>query len=335
MIRVLLPIALPACALVLGCQSGGERHAAPVPQLPAPLHVEGTAYELAGARALPTLEPEHEQGLENVFQLSRSILTGSEPGDQEALSAVVAMGVRTVISVDGKAPDVATAEELGLRYVHVPIQYSGITPDQVQQLAKTFRELDGPFYVHCFHGRHRGPAAAAIGRVVLDGIDRWQAIGEMRQYGGTAAKYEGLYRTIATAELPTAEESAAYDFGFDPAHRPDGVVGTMVAMARAKDNAAALELHGWTVDPEHPDLDAVSEATVLLEAFEAACELDEVREGPEDFRTWFEASRAESRGLVEALERVRSGDSAAADEASDRFAAVTKLCGSCHTAYRN
>ena len=73
---------------------------------------------------------------------------------------------------------------------------------------KTFRELDGPFYVHCFHGKHRGPAAAAaLGRIAVDGVPREQAIAEMRQWCGTSEKYEGLYRTIAEVLRPDAEDA--------------------------------------------------------------------------------------------------------------------------------
>ena len=49
---------------------------------------------------------------------------------------------------------------------------AGINEDEIAMIAKTFREVEGPFYVHCYHGKHRGPAAAAIGRVALDGLGR-------------------------------------------------------------------------------------------------------------------------------------------------------------------
>ena len=40
------------------------------------------------------------------------------------------MGVKTILSVDGKTPDVEAAKKLGMRYVHVPIQYRGITESE-------------------------------------------------------------------------------------------------------------------------------------------------------------------------------------------------------------
>ena len=39
------------------------------------------------------------------------------------------MGVKTILSVDGKIPDAEEAAKYGIRYVHVPIRYGGITND--------------------------------------------------------------------------------------------------------------------------------------------------------------------------------------------------------------
>ena len=200
-----------ACSLsvlalaLLACQ--GQKPSQTTARPPAPLQVEGSAFALAGRVEIPKLAVEEHSDLHNVIKLSQQIVSGSEPHGRAALGKLRHMGIRTILSVDGKAPDVTGAQALGMRYVHVPIQYKGISEDQVSRIAKAFRELDGPFYVHCFHGKHRGPAAAAIGRVVLDGASRKVALAEMRQCG-TAAKYEGLYRTLAHQVLPTAKETA-------------------------------------------------------------------------------------------------------------------------------
>ena len=150
------------------------------------------------------------------------------------------MGVKTILSVDGKPPDAETAAKLGMKYVHVPIQYKTITPEETAEIAKTFRELEGPFYVHCYHGKHRGPAAAAVGRVVLDGASREQAIAEMRQWCGTSQKYEGLYRVIATGDLPAEAETRKLAWSFPARHSAGGLKGMMVEGSRAFDNLKDL-----------------------------------------------------------------------------------------------
>jgi hypothetical protein len=157
----------------------------------------------------------------------------------------------------------------------------------------------------------------------------------MRQYCGTSSKYEGLYRDIATKYLPTVSETKALDFDFAPAKEPKGVVGVMVGISRANDNLDLLQKRAFAVDPEHPDVDPLNEAEKILQTFEAACRLDEVRNGPADFRGWFEDSRRDSEALVSALKDARAGEQGAAERASESWSAVKASCSACHLIYRN
>jgi protein tyrosine phosphatase (PTP) superfamily phosphohydrolase (DUF442 family) len=356
---MILPARLPlALVLLLGLPLAAGCHATPdaepaqpsepsaTSEAPAPappaepppppaLVLQGTAYDTALVVTLPPESPEEYEGLHNVFKLSEDIISGSEPHGPEALAELQRLGVKTIISVDGKVPDAQTASAYGLRYVHIPIQYKGVTEEERAEIAKTFRELDGPFYVHCFHGKHRGPAAAAIGRIVLDGADRQTAIAEMRQYCGTSSKYEGLYRDIATAYFPTEAETRALAFDFPTEKRPKGVAGVMVGISRASDNLDLLQKSAFAADPAHPDVDAANEAEILAQSFEAALELDEVKHGPEDFRGWFEDAAKHSREVVDALARAKQGAEGAAQEADKSWKAAKDTCNACHKAYRD
>lgn len=303
--------------------------------LPPPMHLSGTAHEAAKLVPLTPRKPEELPGLHNVFHLSDDIISGSEPHGAEGLEALHDMGVRTILSVDGKEPDAEAAAALGMRYVHIPIQYSGFSDGELAEITKAFRELEGPFYVHCFHGKHRGPAAAAVGRVVLDGASRETAIGEMKQYCGTSEKYEGLYREIAITPFPTAAETARLNYAFEAVHRPEGMVGVMVQMARAHDYLVELEKRQWEFDPEHPDVDAYNEAVKIRQAFETAQELTQVVAGPDDLREWMAQSLADSRKLVQATEAQRSGTAEAAADASATFQRIKQGCNDCHAAYRD
>jgi protein tyrosine/serine phosphatase len=37
-----------------------------------------------------------------------------------------------------------------------------ISQERTKELAKADRELAGPIYLHCHHGKHRSPAAAVV-----------------------------------------------------------------------------------------------------------------------------------------------------------------------------
>jgi hypothetical protein len=328
-----LTLALLAVS-VAGCAGASEPTA--------PLHYNGTAYELAGATTLGESQSQELPGLHNVFQLSEQIISGSEPQGEQAFARLGAMGVKTILSVDGKRPDAETATRYGLRYVHIPIQYKGIADADLAAITKTFRELEGPFYVHCFHGRHRGPAAAAIGRLVVDGATRQVALAEMRQWCGTAEEYEGLYATVATAQLPDEPATATLDFTFPAAQVLDGVRGVMIPVPRAHDRLKLLAARGWATDPTHPDVEPVNEAEILEQLFEALEHQPDAREMPDDFRGRVRDARSTSHELIEALRVGRQGlppheslQGEARRRADAAMAGLKQSCNACHAAYRD
>lgn len=344
----LAPLALAGLALgMLACSSPGSGTLVPEqgqPEVrmartvvPPPLALQGSAFEEAARVTLPAIPPANYEGLHNVYRLSDSIVSGSEPVDEEALTQLAAWGIRTVISVDGKAPDVETAQALGLRYVHIPLRYKGIDHDQICQISKSFRELEGPFYVHCFHGRHRGPAAAAIGRVALDGLDRAQAIAEMRQWSATAKKYEGLYSSVATAVIPSYDETLGYEFDFASAKTFGGVREAMVVMTRTFDDVKLVREAGWAPSAEHPDLDPLQTVTQLDQLFRA-CEGLPLHSGApdEDYAEMLAEGLAGSAELVELLTDCRAaGAPPAMEQLEAAYDAVATSCTDCHAVYRN
>lgn len=332
---LLLAVAAISCQAGDGVEMSGSVSVATA-KVPPPLPLEGSAWDAAGAFALPEVPPGNYPGLQNVYRFSDRIITGSEPVDREALAQLGAWGVKTILSVDGKAPDVEGAEQLGLRYVHVPIQYKGITEDQVVQIAKAFREFEAPFYVHCFHGRHRGPAAAAIGSVALDGLNRDRAIAEMRHWCTTAKKYEGLYLTVATAEFPTAAETAAYDFDFMSAQRFSGLREAMVTLTRSWDEVKLIRKNGWEPSADHPDIDPLRSASTVLQHLEACAVMDETATYADDFRAWLTDSREGTSQIVRLLTDCRAEPSVdRSAELELAYDVVAESCLECHSVYRN
>jgi protein tyrosine phosphatase (PTP) superfamily phosphohydrolase (DUF442 family) len=303
--------------------------------VPEPLVLTTSAYELAGSLPLPQQEPLELPGLHNVFRLSDQIVSGSEPHGEQAFEEMRRLGIRTVLTVDGKVPDAETAARYGLRYVHVPIRYNGITEQERVAIAKTFRELEGPFYVHCYHGQHRGPAAAALGRLVLDQASREQAVAEMRQYCGTSKKYEGLYRDIAAGDLPDAAATAASDFDFAPAFRFEGERGAMVEMARSFDTLKDLAERDWQVNPEHPDATAHGEARRLYQALSQVHDLPATAFKPGDYREILSKSLTQSKELLALLESSGGVSPESSPKAKDLVGSIGKGCEACHGLYRN
>ena len=115
-------------------------------------------------------------GIHNYRRWSDHVAQGGQPEGDKAFQALKAEGITTVVTVDGAMPDVEGAERVGLKYVHIPIGYDGISKDEEARIVKAVTESKGPVFVHCHHGLHRGPAAAALARMSLDGISNETAV---------------------------------------------------------------------------------------------------------------------------------------------------------------
>src|SRR5688500_5709584 len=91
--------------------------------------------------------------LPNPWQDHPKVISGGLPEGDKAFKELADLGVKTVISVDVAKPDVALAKKYGLRYVHLPHGYDGVPELRAKELAKAVRDLPGPVYIHCHHGK--------------------------------------------------------------------------------------------------------------------------------------------------------------------------------------
>jgi len=83
---------------------------------PTPAEIKMPTVADAKAKDLP--------GLHNVVAFHDNFWSGGVPEGEEAFATLAAMGVKTVISVDGAEPDVELAKKFGLKYIHLPIGYN-------------------------------------------------------------------------------------------------------------------------------------------------------------------------------------------------------------------
>src|SRR5262249_38153767 len=145
--------------------------------------------------------------------------------------------------------------------------YDGIPREQVLRLAKAVRDLPGPIYLHCHHGVHRGPAAAAAIHLCLDETRRvQQAIEEMRR-AGTDPRYEGLYETVRTLVRPTAKDLDAIPANFPEVEKVSDLAQFMVRIDTRWDNLKRIKAANWNPPADHPDIDRAHEALQLAELF--------------------------------------------------------------------
>ena len=273
-------------------------------------------------RGVPT-EPPPTDGLHNLIRVSDKLLSGSSPDGPTGFATLTALGVKTVISVDGSTPDVAEAERHGIRYVHLPVGYDGIPREQALKLAKAVRDLPGPVYVHCHHGKHRGPAACAAIQLLLDPAFTPEQAENLLREAGTDPKYTGLIGLPKTTARPAPGELDRVPSDFPKTATVPDLTRRMVAIDELWDHLKLAKAAGWTPPKDHPDIDPPHEAVQLAEHYREAARLPAA-----NGMTFAEAESA-ATALAAAI---RAKDTPAADAA---FARAARSCTACHATHRD
>lgn len=282
---------------------------------------EGAAAEPVGA------EP---RGVHNLHWIGRrTILSGSVPEGGQGFDELKARGIRTIISVDGASPDVAAAKARGMRYVHIPIQYSDVTEQQKLDIARAVRDLPGPVYIHCHHGKHRSPAASAAVAIALGLATPEEGLAFMKT-AGTAPSYKGLYASVARASVVSAAaiDSASGDFA--DVRKPDGMVAAMVEVDAAYERLALVRAAGWVTPKDHPDLVPASEAGQLADHMRTSGEDPKSKALGAEYQVMLAAAVKCAEELEEAL--VKGAPKA---ELESRWKVVVASCKDCHAGYRD
>lgn len=267
-------------------------------------------------------------GIHNFLSASKTVFSGSHPEGDEAFAALAKLGVKTIVSVDGAKPDVRRATKHGIRYIHLPFGYDGIPASRVAELVKVVATVPGPIYVHCHHGKHRGPAAVAVMCMVSEGWKKERAETFLHQ-AGTAPEYTGLFRAVSGFTLPEPAKLAAVSTNFPAIAQGSTLVEAMVAMDEHLENLSRAGKVDWKNTPGHPDSTPSHEALLLLEQLRELARAEATAKRPEAFREQL----TQATQIAEVLQaQLRRGDGVQAGAA---FKQLNQSCVRCHERYRN
>ncbi len=270
----------------------------------------------------------HAPALHNLVPFTPGLISGALPEGDAAFDALRAMGIRTIISVDGAVPDAARATARGMRYVHLPIGYDGVSETRTLELTRAVRDLPGPVYIHCHHGKHRSPGAAGVIAVSLGLMSRDAAHAKLVE-AGTSPAYPGLYACVAEATPRSAAEISAADSSFPERTRPGTLVSAMLAIDEAFEHLALIDNAGWRVPRNHPDLVPAAEAGRLADLLRVSGEQEAAR-GPAYARLTAAGVRAAT-----ALEAALAARPIDAPRAAAAMKLLAASCTDCHAAFRN
>ncbi len=280
--------------------------------------------EAAAGRVLRLKE--NIPGLHNVIQIGDRLLTGSEPHGTTGFESLQKLGVLTIISVDGIQPDLVNAKLHGMRYVHIPIGYEGVSDASAMALARAAQELKGPVYMHCHHGKHRGPAAAAIFCRAASVL----TADEARAYltlAGTGQEYVGLWRDVA-AYQPSAEPVDSPEL-VESAAVPS-LATNMAKLDRVWDHLKLCREAGWKSPSGHSELIPGEQAVLAFELLQESLRLT-TSDGnyDEQFLKSMSEAAAEAERVNASLQAGQH------DHTNEAMAKIEANCKACHKAYRN
>lgn len=261
----------------------------------------------AGVAAEPV--PISVAGLHNAYRVTDRIFSGSQPEGDSAFAGLARLGVKTIVSVDGAKPDVAAARKYGIRTIHLPIGYDGVSAARVAELTHAASALPGGIYVHCHHGKHRGPAAVAIMCEATEGWSPERALTWLRQ-AGTAEDYPGLYQSAR--EFRPATKAQLEQVGELPeVAKTPALVDVMVSLDERLD-----ALKSASGD------DRARQATLLWEQLRELARTGDITARPADYL----AKLGDSEKAAAALRHSVSDTG---------IRTLSESCVACHKGYRN
>ena len=176
MTRRYLALALLVLTLCIGCRQPAQPDSAPV--TPPPVE----------SAAPPAEEP--QEPIKNARRPMEGLLTGGQITEQQ-LEEAAAAGYRTVVNLrtvseEGAWDEGPKVEELGMRYVHIPVAgVEGITEENARRMNEVISDPKAlPAIVHCGSGNRVG-ALFALKAFHIDGADAETALGIGREAGLT------------------------------------------------------------------------------------------------------------------------------------------------------
>ncbi|MEZ6125736.1 MAG: hypothetical protein R3C49_21530 [Planctomycetaceae bacterium] len=272
--------------------------------------------------------------LVNPVQLNDRVISGGLPDGEAAFRELYALGVRTMISVDGAKPDWATAERCGLRYIHLPHGYNGISTQRILELARAVHDAEGVVFIHCHHGKHRSPAAAGAACVAAGMLTAQRAVAVL-ELAGTSPSYRGLYETVRDTKTVSVAELDAVDVNFRRVSQIPPMAESMVELEHTFDLLQKIADNDWQPLP-NTRTDAAHEALLLREHYTELLRTEHVLRCSPAFREQLTVAERTAESLHSELAgQSNPPESESKVRAKSLLLRLRSQCRSCHQEFRD
>lgn len=295
--------------------------------------VHGQVTDSVSSDHKPTLVDSRH--LPNLLHVAPGVYSGGLPEGALAFQELAELGIKTIISVDGMKPDVATAKLFNLPYVHLPHGYDGVPEARGKELAKAILELPRPIYIHCHHGKHRSPAASAVGCVIAGLLQPADAEGLLR-LAGTSPHYRGLFLTARSARTLDRTELSNMQVTFMEVAPIPPMAEAMVQIEKHFHHMEILKQSCWQAAATHPDLVPAQEVLLLREIYTELLRTDPWAQSDPGFRKHLAVGEMHLREMEKILKKnISVQDSDLLENLNSRLQAVQTNCRDCHHEFRD
>lgn len=283
---------------------------------------------LAACGMVASISRVTDDNIDGLLALEDGIYTGAAPADAAAFAVLAALGVNTVVCVDSVQPDVELAAEYGLSYIHIPVDYDEIDEHALLSIKRMIVERpDDIFYIHCHHGKHRGPAVAAIAWRQRSGCSSASSL-RVLEMAGTSKDYPGLWSAVSNWQDSSVSE--AQWPALHAVAKIESFAGGMAKLDRNWDRIKLLHKNNWQVPASHPDLVAANEARQTRDLLSGCAEGIPIElVGDIDFEKRINQSVALADDMYQALVHKKS------EAVEDSYKELKSSCVYCHRKYRN
>ena len=296
------------------------------------------ADERPQAIALQNAEGQAAPHIENTFRVSEKIFSGGGPVTAADFEALRQVGVKTIISVDGQPPNSELARKYGLKYIHLPMGYGAVAQEQAAKIVQAVGTAKEPVFIHCHHGKHRGPAAVAIAARALEGWSSEEAQAWLKQ-AGTSADYRQLIQSVCETQPLSSQQIAKLNFVLPESVPPPPLTERMLAIDDHFQNLKSPPAKILAASPASQREFLENEVQQLLEQLK---EVQRQENGPNPkaqaaFNTLLRGSVEPVSNLQEVLkDRKTAGESPLLNKVYVEFIKqVGQSCVRCHQQFRD
>jgi protein tyrosine phosphatase (PTP) superfamily phosphohydrolase (DUF442 family) len=284
------------------------------------------------------LERISSEQLPNPVRIHPKVISGGLPKDTVAFAELQLLGIKTIISVDGARPDVELARQFGMRYIHLPHGYDGVSDNRALELAKAVLVQDGPIYIHCHHGKHRSPTAAAIACVGA-GLIRPEESLEVLKFADTSPSYVGLYQSASRARRYDSHQLLSLPVHFQEVADVAPFTESMVELDHLFTRVSQWKENNWQAVGASARATASHDVLMLREYYRELLRTEGAVKERTEFREWIIASERATGELEVFLQALlETGglpEPVQVELMNDALARVEQNCKKCHLLFRD